>query len=274
MKILCYQSDELVKCYDTKIETQNVASKQFVEELKDTAIIDRKVAGHLTTLWADKGIQTTYEHRSLYRLNDSMSYFLDRIERIGDEKYAPTEEDVLYSHSRTTQGIVEADYILDGHSFRMFDVSGQRNERRKWIHCFSDDVIPAVLFVVSLNEYDMCDEYGTNLMQESLNFFDEICNSRWFRKASFTLLLNKRDLFAEKIRRIPLTKCFADYEGLNTYEATSHYIQQQFHARNKNPEKLIYTHMVCAVDINNMEIIFRAMRDTLIRITHWDVGLI
>ena len=37
--------------------------------------------------------------------------------------------------------------------YRMFDVGGQRSERRKWIHCFED--VRAILFVAALSGYDM-----------------------------------------------------------------------------------------------------------------------
>ena len=34
----------------------------------------------------------------------------------------------------------------------MFDVGGQRSERKKWIHCFEN--LTAVIFLVALSEYD------------------------------------------------------------------------------------------------------------------------
>ena len=37
--------------------------------------------------------------------------------------------------------------------FRMFDVGGQRSERKKWIQCFDD--VKAILYVVALSGYDM-----------------------------------------------------------------------------------------------------------------------
>lgn len=50
-------------------------------------------------------------------------------------------------------------------------------------------------------------------MQESLKLFDSICNNKWFTDTSIILFLNKKDLFAEKIRKSPLTICFPEYAG-------------------------------------------------------------
>ena len=66
-------------------------------------------------------------------------------------RYEPTEQDVLRSRVRTT-GIVQSDFVIKGMKFAMFDVGGQRNERRKWIHAF--DNVNAVVFVAALPEYD------------------------------------------------------------------------------------------------------------------------
>lgn len=38
-------------------------------------------------------------------------------------------------------------------TFRMFDVGGQRSERKKWIHCFEG--VTAIIFCVAMSEYDM-----------------------------------------------------------------------------------------------------------------------
>jgi len=69
----------------------------------------------------------------------------------------------------------------------MFDVGGQRNERKKWIHCFEN--VTAVLFVAAISAYDqtLYEDETTNRMVEALNLFEEICNSRWFRDTSMVL---------------------------------------------------------------------------------------
>lgn len=51
-----------------------------------------------------------------------------------------------------TTGIVKIEFRFRKLTFHMFDVGGQRSERKKWIHCF--DNVTAVLFVISLSEYD------------------------------------------------------------------------------------------------------------------------
>ena len=60
----------------------------------------------------------------------------------------------------------------------MYDVGGQRNERKKWIHCFDD--VTAVIFVASLSEYDqvLYEDNTVNRMEEAVTLFSDIANSR------------------------------------------------------------------------------------------------
>lgn len=64
-----------------------------------------------------------------------MQYYFNKIEEIKSPSYLPSETDILYCRIRTS-GIVTEAYNIDGSMFEMYDVGGQRNERKKWIHCF------------------------------------------------------------------------------------------------------------------------------------------
>ena len=169
----------------------------------------------------DQGIQETFEHRSEFQLIDSCTYFCDRIDELVAKNYIPSKQDVLRSHTfdfwgfvltstfsflffrsrASTTGIVEESFEIDGNQFKMFDVGGQRNERKKWIHCFEN--VTAVLFVASISDYNqtLYEDESTNRMMEALSLFEEICNSKWFKNTAMILFLNKRDIFAEKIKR-------------------------------------------------------------------------
>ena len=95
--------------------------------------------------------------------------------------------------------------------FRIFDVGGQRNERRKWIHAF--DNVNAVVFVAAMSEYDqvLFEDETQNRMEEALQLFDQIINSKWFKTTSMILILNKKDLFEMKLAKKPLSKYFPEY---------------------------------------------------------------
>jgi len=45
-----------------------------------------------------------------------------------------------------------ADNLPSFFDYRLFDVGGQRSERKKWIHCFED--VTAIIFCVAMSEYD------------------------------------------------------------------------------------------------------------------------
>ncbi|KPP61638.1 guanine nucleotide-binding protein G(z) subunit alpha-like [Scleropages formosus] len=111
-------------------------------------------------------------------------------------------------------------------------------------------------------------------MAESLRLFDSICNNNWFINTSLILFLNKKDLLAEKIKRIPLTVCFPDYKGQNSYEEAAVYIQRQFEDLNRNKEtKEIYSHFTCATDTSNIQFVFDAVTDVIIQNNLKYIGL-
>jgi len=223
-----------------------------------------QVAEDIKALWADSGIRETYDQRDKsYQLNDSAAYFFDEIDRFAVENYTPTENDVLRARVRST-GIDEADFEFENLNFRMLDVGGQRSERRKWIHCF--DCVTAVIFCASLSEYDQTlrEDDSQNRMKESLLLFDEICNSPWFRDTAFVLFLNKTDLFKVKVKTVPLTDCFPDYSGGMEYEPAAAFIEKKFIATNTSNTHKIYPHRTCAIDKENIRLVFNVVQTTLL----------
>jgi GTPase SAR1 family protein len=258
---------------ETAINPALEADKKAIMELKMDDQILPEHAEKMKRLWQDAGVQLTFANRSRYQMSDSVDYFLNRVEQLAAPDYLPSEDDVLRSRARTT-GIVEQDFVIDNNYFRMVDVGGQRNERKKWIHCF--DSITAVLFVAALSEYDMVlfEDETTNRMDEAINLFKDICNSKWFTNASMILMLNKRDLFAAKIQKVPLTVWRPDYAGPNSYEDACLYIQDCFESVRADATRPIYTHITCATDKDNMRMVFNAVKDTVIRKSLQEGGLL
>lgn len=81
------------------------------------------------------------------------SSFVNDIDRIWADDYIPSDQDLLRSRLRTT-GITETIFDLGQLTYRMFDVGGQRSERKKWIHCFEN--VNCLLFLVAISGYDQC----------------------------------------------------------------------------------------------------------------------
>ena len=48
----------------------------------------------------------------------------------------------------------------------MFDVGGQRSERKKWIHCFEG--VTAIIFCVALSDYDLVLAEDEEMVRKSL----------------------------------------------------------------------------------------------------------
>jgi len=258
------------------VTSQNQAAFQEIQAMRqDSPTLSDSQARAISALWADEGIRRTYDRRSEYQLNDSTEYFLNQVMEIAKPAYLPSEQDVLRSRVRTT-GIVETSFLIDKNTFKMFDVGGQRNERKKWIHCFEN--VTSVLFVAAISEYDqkLYEDEATNRMTEALTLFEEIVNSRWFKKTSIILFLNKKDLFATKLLKTPITDCpdFADYEGDGSYDDCCLYIKEKFEQKCEDQTKTIFSHITTATDTENIKVVFNAVKQTIIEASLRDGGLL
>eukprot|EP00483_Globobulimina_turgida_P000476 UN00476 len=179
--------------------------------------VDESVATNVEILWKEPAIKEIFDNRAKLKIDDSSAYFFDEVRRIATRSYIPTDKDILLVRHRTT-GVIEQKFSVRGTGFDIFDVGGQRSERKKWIHCFEH--VTAVIFVASLSCYDevMFEDDSQNAMADSIELFEEICNLRWFIQTAMILFLNKKDLFAAKIQKVPISVCFDEYDGPDLYD--------------------------------------------------------
>jgi len=221
-------------------------------------------ARDIKRLWSDPGVQEAVRRASEFQYFYSTPYYIRELDRIAQENFTPTDQDILYSRFPTT-GIVETVFTVQKVTIRMCDVGGQRSERRKWIHCFTD--VKAVLMIVGISEYDQVlrENNEVNRMHDALKLFADICNSKWFERTTIIVFLNKIDLFTEKIERVPLSTCFPEYDGPNTFEATTSFIMNQFRKANKSMNKLLSFHYSCATDTSQIMKIFGDVKNTILR---------
>lgn len=155
-------------------------------------------------------------------------------------------------------------YRIDGIEFEVYDVGGQRSERRKWIDCF--DSVTAVIFVAALSEYDqsLAEAKRTNRMVEALELFRSVCNNRAFANTSIMLFLNKKDIFMEKIQYsdIAAQRPFSDYAGptKDSDHGVLYFIQKFKDCLIDDEFNDSFIHVTCATDTNNMEFVLESTR--------------
>ncbi|CAK5089923.1 unnamed protein product [Meloidogyne enterolobii] len=181
----------------------------------------------LKQFWTDPAL-----HRQVlpklgqFHMQESLPHFFNSIDRISQSNYVPTIQDILLLRVPTS-GIVEVQFNVNRFPFRVFDVGGQRNERRKWIHCF--DNVQAIIFVAAVSEFDQTLEEDENTVKtpsknfkiflknrliESLHLFKSICMAKWFINTGMILFLNKTDLFEQKIAgKKSIKQLFPSYSG-------------------------------------------------------------
>jgi len=243
---------------------QNINLIRIIQEIDPYQCpqIDEYLAKTIIEVWNDPMIREMWKMRSEFQIVQSASYFINRLETIMNPNYIPPNEDILKSRTKTN-GIIEITFTIEKVNFLVVDVAGQRSERRKWLNCFENMV--AMLFVVAISEYDqvLAEDGKTNRLLESMDLFEELCNSKWFGKVDVVLFLNKDDLFRKKIQKIDMQKCFPDYEGGKDYDNGIEYLKTAFKSLN-HTDKDIYMHETVATETNRVSIIFDAVTSIIL----------
>jgi guanine nucleotide-binding protein G(i) subunit alpha len=139
---------------DIHLAPQNDARRTIIMSLPaqiEADVLPRDVVDAVRGLWRDSGVREAVRRSREFQLNDSAVYYFNAMDRMAAPGYLPTDQDILRSRVKTT-GITETTFKVGELTYKLFDVGGQRSERKKWIHCFEN--VTALVFLVSLSEYD------------------------------------------------------------------------------------------------------------------------
>ncbi|KAJ3050246.1 guanine nucleotide-binding protein subunit alpha [Rhizophlyctis rosea] len=316
----------LMSCAKTLVEAMEKLGVEYAnEEAKEThakAIqsapvtygegeqVPPSVFTAISTLWKDSGIQEVFQRNSEYQLIDSCKYYMDDSSRLCSASYKPTDQDILRARVMTTT-ITESKFNISGTTFRIYDVGGQRSERKKWAPYFDD--CNAIVFVAAISVYDqMCfEDNATNrrdytttrssnkemeraqhgrggrdlldsklsaelegiLVVESMNLFDSICNHPLFRRTAMILFLNKIDLLKQKLPSSPIKNNFPNYEGPNEFEPACEYFAHRFVSLNRSSDKKIYIHFTWATDTSQIKTVIATVSAIVLRGNLENIGM-
>ncbi|KAJ3426254.1 guanine nucleotide-binding protein g(o) subunit alpha [Anaeramoeba flamelloides] len=234
--------------------------KKFLELIKlDAVVWNDTIIDMIKKLWNEPQIKECYKSRHLFQLPDSSALFFEKIDEIAKEDYEPTQEDILNCRIPTT-GVKELTFTVKNYIWNLVDVGGQRSERRKWIHHFAD--VDILIFVIALDSYSqkLFEEHSVNRMTECISVFEQTVNNEFFKKKRLVILLNKIDLFKEKLKKVKIKEAFPDYEGENDFEHTSEYFKNKFLDIVNHKKRSVSTHLTCGTDTIMIEKIFDDIR--------------
>jgi len=200
------QMKDAIREYLSEPSTDDIL-KEHIERIKKYEHIQEQMIG----LDIAESIEYIYKndarldgifaiHHKKKILVESTNYFWENLSRIARPDYVPTRQDIINVRFRST-GVVEKKLTIDNMHFNIFDLGGQKSERRKWIKCFGG--VDAVVFVVSLSCYNefMFEDGSTTKMDDAMQLFGDTLNHKEFTNTPIILLLNKTDLFAKKDQR-------------------------------------------------------------------------
>uniref|UniRef100_A0A6B2L992 Uncharacterized protein n=1 Tax=Arcella intermedia TaxID=1963864 RepID=A0A6B2L992_9EUKA len=236
----------------------------------------------LRALWVDPVVQEIIKEHPEKLTITHLEYFWNNLDRITQDDYSPSDEDILRARMRTA-GANSSSICIEKKYFEFFDVGGQKPERAKWQSILEEHNFSAIIYFVASDEYDVEDEekeFDDSKMHISRLIFSEIVSSGIIDlKIPIILFLNRDDLFEERMKDPKgfesFKQTFPDYGGGADKQQGLDYLKEWFTSvinqeEKHNPVKVHYT---CALDTESLVVVWRTVREALLKQTLDNLGL-
>jgi len=258
MKEVCTHMAKLELEYADK---ENTKRARYYRELSatDRPPLSASEAERIKKLWEDKNFAKCLQ--DMVGTSDliihNLTYFVNRLEDIVSEGYAPNDEDILYCRQRSA-GATDTIFVKDKVRYTLIDMGGQKPERTKWDLVLGSGV-RGIFFFVAVDEYNTpCqEEKGKTKFEVSLETWADLLNNPKLLNLNIVLLLNKIDLIDAKLKLdfSTFTKQFPKFKGEKTRDAALKYIEEQFFKviPQDFPSENIACYHCCALDSELVE---------------------
>jgi len=248
------------------VSEENKKHLPAIKELtrdRDTSVKDNLAL--LRSVWEDEAIQEIVINHKEQLSAPHIAYFWEHIDRVMEDNYKPTDEDILRVRVRTA-GAYSTVIFVKPEYFEFFDVGGQKPERSKWEKVLQTHKFSCIIYFVACDEWDVRDEereFECTKLEMSKIIFNEVTDDQTIPKSvPVILFLNRSDLFAARIKQESgfesFQKSFPDYNGGQNVEEALEYIRKKF--MNGIKRDTMKHYVTNALDKDCMNPIFNAVK--------------
>ncbi|KAK7018993.1 guanine nucleotide binding protein, alpha subunit [Favolaschia claudopus] len=224
------------------------------EELQTRRILNA-CAHDIMTLWAAPEVQQGLKDRDIV-LQEQSGFFLDEVQRICQEDYVPTPDDILRARVHTV-GPEEHFIHMEGtenlKSWTVYDMGGSTSQRAAWAQFFDD--VHVIIFLAPISAFNetLAENNTINRLADSLKLWRTICSNKLLTNVEFILFLNKVDILTRKIQAgVRFAEHVTSYRNKpNEPKEVIKYLSDAFATINQtySPRKRrMHRHVTCAID--------------------------
>ncbi|CAL8096126.1 unnamed protein product [Calicophoron daubneyi] len=191
----------------------------------------------------------------LKKLTYADSYFIRHVDRIIQEDYIPTLQDILVMR-QPSKAVRETELHIGTINLRTIDLAEQGKYLHKHLHYFES--VNTVLFLVSLSDCmrTALNSSAKNELEKTVELFETLLFSPHMFKKDFVVFLNKVDLLKKAIHEASLDIISSvDTEEVDSFINTVK--QRLLASKNKTDAKggRITFHVTCALDVDQMKVV-------------------